>query len=812
MKKLLPFLLSTLLCLSTLLSQAQSTNALTGIIKDEKGEPLSYGTVTLLKAADGAIANGAGVEVNGSFKMPAPAPGSYRLKISAMGYAEFTTPNFTVSGAGFSKDFGTITLKTDATQLQEVTVESMRPTIVNHPDKMVVSVEGTAMAAGSTAMEVLAKSPGVWVDQDGNIQLNGKAGVKVMIDGKLSYLSGKQLQTMLQSMPAENLKDLEIINNPSAKYDAEGNAGIININLKKNTQAGMNGSVYSGYQYNGEHGYSGGANLNYKSGQWNSSANLDMGRWINLRTNTMDRLFNTQEGSTRFAQSGREVGIRATPSLRLGTDYDLNEKHSLGATVKINAQDWDNIFSTNTRLYTPVPAEDQNIRAQNTIDGKYLNATLNGHYTYKLDTLGSTFSTDLDYVRIKDEDQARFTNSYAYPNSNQATRDEFLGSNNPTQYFIYAAKADFTKKFLNKSKLETGLKASYVKSDNELQFFSLEGNRQINDPARSNHFIYKENIYAGYLNYSLNLGTNWSVQAGLRAEQTHSKGYSVTLDKTTPRDYLDFFPSVFVQQKVSDNYQLTYNYSRRVNRPNYGSLNPFIFYLDPLTWAQGNPYLRPMYANSFQVTQTWKSAYILTLGYSKTTDFIGEIPVQKNEDNTTVFGPRNVDDFYSYFSTLVAPVKISNKWDINNTVNVGYQKFSIFLNGERQVNKQFSYSLNSNHNLQLPKKIKLELNAGFQGPQAYGLYIIEKNWWLDAGIKRSFLKDQLETSLSVTDIFRTRKVVGSANLGENINAFDQYFGAQSVKINFRYRFNKGESFEMKRRNTSLEEMNRAGGN
>ncbi|GGK69005.1 TonB-dependent receptor [Rufibacter glacialis] len=768
--------------------------------------------MALVRKADAAIIDGAGVEATGRFHLKNPAPGTYILKISALGFATQETPPFEVTSGAFSKDFGKIGLKQDSKVLKEVTVEGLRPTIVNHPDKMVVSVEGTAMAAGSTALEVLSKSPGVWVDQDGNIQLNGKAGVKVMIDGKPSYLSGKQLQTMLQSMPAENLKELEIISNPSSRFDAEGNAGIININLKKNTQAGLNGSVYTGYQYNGLHGFSGGGNLNHKAQKWSSFANLNLSRRGNLRTNTMERLFHSEKGSTWFDQVGREEGIRITPSLRLGSDYDLNDRHSLGATVNFTTQASDNFYHTDSDLLEPLPQDNEFIQARNAVEGSYFNVTTNGHYLYKIDTLGSTFTTDLDFVRIGDKNTSQFLNSYQYPNSGKPMKAENLGSENPSGYFIYSAKADFIKKYLNKSKLEIGLKTSYVKSDNELRFFAQEGSSRVSDPLRSNHFIYKETILAGYLNYSLNLGAKWSLQAGVRAEHTSSEGYSVTLQKSTPKDYLDFFPSVFLQQKVSDNYQLTYNYSRRISRPNYGSLNPFIFYLDPRTWAQGNPGLRPQYSNSFQMTQTFKNSYILTLGYSKTTDFIGEIPVQNKENNTTTFGPQNVDDFDNLFSTLVVPIKVSKKWDINNTLNLGYQEFSIWLQDKLQENSQFYYTLNSNHNVLLPQKMKLELNAGYQGPQAYGLYKIEQNWWLDAAVKRSFLKDQLEASLSVTDIFRTRYVVGAANIGQDINAFDQYFGAQSVRVNLRYRFTKGQSFEMKRRNSNLDELNRAGGN
>ena len=276
---------------STHLVNAQANGTLSGKLQDTKGAAIGFANVAVLRTSDSVAVTGAITDAAGSFAIKTPATGRYLLRVSLIGYANTNTPPFEVTDENSSKDFGTLTLKENTKQLAEVKVQALRPTIVTHPDKMVVSVEGTALTAGNTAYDVLAKSPGVFVDQDGNIQLNGKSGVRIMLDGKLTYLSGKELQTMLQGMSAENLKDLEIITNPSSKYDAEGTAGIININLKKNDLTGINGSVYGGFQNNGLQGFSGGGNINYKKGKWNSFANLDVARRTQLRIATFTRLF-----------------------------------------------------------------------------------------------------------------------------------------------------------------------------------------------------------------------------------------------------------------------------------------------------------------------------------------------------------------------------------------------------------------------------------------------------------------------------------------------------------------------------------------
>ncbi|WP_162052550.1 TonB-dependent receptor domain-containing protein [Pontibacter pamirensis] len=800
-----------LLCSSPLLAQSDGT--LSGTVVDEKEQPVGFVNVAVLDASTAKVVTGAIADMDGSFQIKTPAAGNYQLKISALGYAETLTESFQVTGTGFSKDFGKVQVKGDVQTLSEVEVQTMRPTVTTHPDKMVVSVEGTAMASGSTAYEVLAKSPGVWIDQDGNLQLNGKAGVQVMLNGKRSFLSGKELQNLLQGMSAENIKDLELITNPSSKYDAEGASGIININLKKPQQAGMNGSVYGGYQYNNLSSYTAGTELSHKSGKWNSFGSLDFAQRMRYRDAEMDRVFMSEDGSkSTFDQTGYEEGERLQPSLRLGSDYDLNAQHSIGAMANLNLNSSENFFRTDSYLRNANAADDLFIHSLNSTEGTYGNGTVNLHYLGKLDTLGTTLSADLDYVHITSRDDASFRNNYIPLSTPSEQTQELLLSENPTSYDIYSAKVDFAKSLSKTTKLELGAKASHVTSDNELRFYETSDGRQIPDPNRSNHFIYKEDIYAAYANVSASLGEKWTLQGGLRAEQTESSGNSLTKKHKTDRSYLDLFPSVFVQQKVSYNYQIGYKYSRRINRPNYQNLNPFIFFLDPYTSAQGNPNLKPQYVNSFEVTQTLKQTYNLVLGYAVTQDFIAEVPTQNPEDNTTVFQQQNVKNLKSATATLVAPVRVSSKWEISNNLMTMYQEFTNMSGDDVVVNDQVTVIAQTNHNVMLPYGLRLEINGGYQSPAVYGLYKIDEQMWLDAGLKRDFLNDKLTMTLNVTDIFKGRVMNVEANLNGNINAIEQYHGARSVRLNLRYRFNKGTAFQSKKRNVNLDELNRTGGN
>ncbi len=784
---------------------------LTGKLRDQSGAPIAYANVAVLNAADASLVTGAVTDDQGSFSISTPGQGSYVLRLSAIGFAEIKTPAFIVNNNSFSKDFGVITLKEDVETLQEVTVKALRPTITQEADRMVVSIEGTALAAGSTAYDVLAKSPGVYIDQDGNVQLNGKAGATIMIDGRLTYLSAKDLRSMLEGMSAENIKNIEIISNPSAKYDAEGASGILNINLKKNDQRGMNGSVYAGYSYNRLHSYSAGGNINYKRGGWNSFLNIDMAQRVRGRDGVFTRVFNAENGSTYFDQKADEEVIRKAPSIRFGSDYSLNDKHSFGFMANLAFQESSYDFKTHTYLGPQPNQPVLFIDATNYTTSRFANYTTNLHYTGKLDTLGTTISADLDYVRITDKNQASFENFYDTLASSRPVVRDFLLSRNPSGYHIYSAKADFTRPLKRGRRMELGAKVSRVISDNDLQFFFNNDEVPVPDPNRTNHFIYEENIYAGYLNYNTKLGNRLNLQAGLRAEQTVSEGESLTTSQVTKRNYLNLFPSLFVQQKISDDYQINYNYSRRIQRPDYEQLNPFIFYLDPFTWAQGNPYLRPQYTHAIGVTQTFKQSYNLVVEYQLTTDFIAEVPTQYVETSTTIFNRSNVDDAQNLSATLVVPLKILKNWDTNNTAVVAYQEYSSVLNNELVINDQIFYMLQSNHNISLPLGMRMEVNAGYQGPVVWGLYRIGKQWWVNLGLKKSFLDDKLDLSLNANDIFKGQRVVGGANIGGNINQFNQYFLSRSVGLTLRYRFSKGEQFDVKQRDTNLEELNRTGG-
>lgn len=808
-------LLSLLLLIFSLTAFAQETTGrVSGQIKDDQGAPMQFATVALMSAENKPV-TGTVTDANGAFEIEAPYAENYYLKVSSMGYADYQSEKFSLSESNASQTFSGITISENSELLEEVEVTALRPQIVMEADKMVVSVEGTAMAQGSNAFEVLEKSPGVFVDQDGNIQLNGRNNVRIMVDGRPSYLSAQELKSLLEGMSADNIKQIEIVSNPSAKYDAAGQAGIIDIKLKKNTISGTNGSITGGTNNNGTQGYFGNGQVNYKRGKWNTFFNGGYRNQPGGRRNTMYREF-VGTDTNIFDQAGKEDRVNESYNLTLGADYEISDRQSIGFQLSGWEYNGDIDFSTRS-IFEGSTSNDPLVEAQNLTAINVRNVSGNLHYSLQFDSVGTKMSIDLNAVDVKGGGGVNIRNEY-FDDAGNTTDVERLESDNPTGYDILSGQIDFEIPAFGKGKFETGVKASKVTSDNNLMFYFVNGGNLTLDDTRSNHFIYDEQISAGYVSYGMPLGDKWTIKVGLRGEHTKSDGRSITIDSTTVRDYFNLFPSVFVQRTISENYMVNLNYSRRIDRPQYRSLNPFIFYLDPYSWAQGNPLLLPQYTNSFQMTHTIKQKYNLILGYSQTTQFIAEVPQQNVEELTTAFVTSNVDDSYSYNANLIVPVTITQNFTMNNNFSIWHQEFSTYVvdttNPGENVkvdNAQTSWNFRSQNTYKLNKTTRAELTFDYRSAIVYGLYRLEPNWGLDAALKKSLFKQKVDASVSVRDIFKTRTIVGAADIAPNINRFDQYFLTRSVTFSLTYKFSKGERFRSSQRRINLDEVNRAGG-
>lgn len=791
---------------SQVLHDSIAKSDIQGRIVDQNGKGVGFANVLLYNVSDSLRQTQMLTDTSGYFNLLPPLPDRFYLEISAIGFKAQKTAVFTAENL---THFQPIVLKEEFKALTEVSVTALRPTITQLADRMVVNVEGTAMVAGNTAFGILSKAPGVFVDGEGNVQLNGRSGVLVMLNGKQTFLSARELRNLLESTPAENIKNIEVITNPSARYDAEGTAGILNINLKRNIQQGINGTMSLEYSTNfHDNGYGLPVSLNHRSGKWNSFMTSNLGKRVNGREGTFTRIFYGSNTTTYFDQEASARGESFNiPALRLGTDYNINPMHSIGVVASYSRSNSNSAFYTETYVGNDPQQASQSIDAKNLGERKDRSYSLNAHYVGKLDTVGTTLSADLDYISILNRGEANFYNYFTNTQTAQKTQD-FLFTDIAGGYDIYSARLDFAKQLNKKFKLELGSRASKVISDNDSKFYFNNGSLQL-DPQRTNHFNYRESIFAGYFNINGPVSKVLTFQAGLRAEETQSKGISFTTGELNKRSYLDLFPSLFLQQKVNANYEINYSYSRRISRPNYGRLNPFRFYRDPYTWEVGNPYLKPQYTHSFGLSQLFNRRYNLALTFHFNKDIVSELPILDVSNATTTYTHDNFTRGRSISLTGVGPLRITKKWDTQNTLLLNYAKFETTGNNGNLENDQLFFMLQSNHTILLPKSFRMEMNLLYRGPAASGLYHQKAMSRVDFGLRKSFAKNKLDFALNVVDIFKGFRLKWSTDINGNVNDFDQYLYTRTLGISLRYSFSKGQKVDNRRRNNVVEELNRA---
>jgi hypothetical protein len=786
---------------------AKEISRISGKVVDQKGLPVAYANVALISFQTGGLVDGAVSDEEGNFLIESVKTSSVKLVISSIGFKQFESEAFELTPS-LDKNMGSLTIEYEMTGLEEVTVKAARPEIIIEADKTIVNVEGTVMAEGSNAFDVIGRSPGVYVDQDGNIILNGRSGVTVMINDRPTYMSAVDLSNFLRAMPADNIKSIEVINNPTSRFDAEGSAGVINIRLKKNTVDGMFGNVQLGGQYNGLWAPISGLSLNVKKGKWSTNANLNYNHYANVNELGIKRNFTFENGTSNFNQDS-EITQRNKNLFFIGSaNYEINENQNIG----LNLQASDNFNASINNSMTDITSSGSNevsyLDSYNDGDGRTNRLFANLHYDAKLDTIGTKISTDLDFTRMNSDGESLLSNQYwTGTNQSNLTNDRIL-TENDMFYTIFTAKVDFIKPLGKGRTLETGVKGSWVESDNNLDLTKSVEDGPFEEQPGSNRFIYKENVLAAYATYKGNFSEKLSFQAGLRGEYSDISGNSVTLKKLNTQQYFNLFPTAFLQHKVSENYQIVYNINRRITRPNYRLLNPFIYYIDPLTAETGNPNLKPQYSNNIEMNHVVKGSYQFSLAYSETEDAFMQVFIQNQENKTTVTFTDNFDKTRNVNFRAIAPLQIKEWWSTSNMVQVTYNRFKSLIGDDYLDNAQTSYMLRTQHNLNLPKGFKLELIGIYLGPQIWGQGMIDGFGWVDAGITKSIMKDKLTIAVNGTDLFRTQVIYADIKFAEIDTNFRQYRNNQGVRFTVKYNFSKGESFRVKSDSGSSEERNR----
>lgn len=815
MKSTTTLLASFLLLCSVKTIQAQTieTAKIAGRVTQTGEKPVEFATITLLKAKDSSLVKGAIADINGRYEFEQVKQGKYLIAAAYVGMTKAFSKPFEIKGSA-PVTIETLSLGTDAKNLKEVNVTAKKPFIEQRADKMVVNVENSIIGAGGTAMEVLEKSPGVSIDKDDNINLKGKSGVVIMIDGKLTNMSSQDVAQLLKSMPSSNIEQIELITNPSAKYDAAGNAGIINIKLKKNRTVGTNGnaSIFGAYGLTPKWG--GSLNLNHRNEKFNLFGSYNYNRRENEQHLGLYRTGTTNGQYTVFDQQNNRDRKSDYHGAKVGMDYFINKNNTIGVMVDAGFRNSNEPANAITKIGGRETVD--SILKTNTFNqGDWRRWAYNMNYRAILDTAGQELNIDVDYARNTEKSSTNIYSTIWDAGGKNYMHGDTSRNNQPSTIDIKTIKADYVHPLRNQAKFEAGFKLSFVKTDNDARFDSLRIGNWIYDKNRSNHFIYKENVNAAYINFQKQF-KKVNVQLGLRAEQSNVEGNSITINQVTDTSYFNLFPSVFVSYDAAKDHQFGFSYSRRLQRPDYGDLNPFEIYLDRYTVVAGNPYLKPSYANSIELTHTFKHFLTTSVGYTHTKDKITQI-VEADKDVVTGdtltlrYKYLNVSQSDIVNLNISIPVTITKWWSSFTYLSAYYNKFQTIVDDQSVSVSGAGFMGRTQQTFTLPAGIGAELSVFYLSPQIAdeGLFRMKSMCAVDFGVSKQIMKKKGSIKINVNDVFNIQRFRGSFENAGRYTGVTSKWESQQVRVTFNYRFGNTSIKAARTRKTGLEdEQNR----
>lgn len=780
--------------------------SITGKIALEENEKVAVTSVFLYPESNQNLLKAVVTDAAGSFTFQGIKAGNYVLKIKYIGFEPYTSKVFTV--ADKNVDLPLISLQKATAELKEVVIKKEKPMVQVLADKTVFNVENTLNATGTSGFELLRKAPGVVIDNNDYLIVEGKTGVLIYIDGKQSFLTGTDLSNYLKTIQATDIEAIEIITQPSSKYDAVGNAGIINIKLKKNKNFGTNGSLSSGYNY-GKYGTSlSSASFNNRNKKNNFYGNYSNRFGSNYNFINLNRL----QSETVFDSRAKTVSQVNANNIKLGYDFYANSRNTFGVVVSGN---FNNSFSNgNTRT----PISESNSASIDSIlvarsDARNNNYNLYSNINYKFqDTTGTSFSADFDYGKYN-SDRSNFQPNYYYNNTETIILSQSINAQNtPVFIDIFSLKSDYEQK-LWKGKFGAGFKTSLVKTDNTFEVYNYPDGEPIFNPELSNRFEFDENINAVYANYN-RIFKKFNIQAGLRIENTNSEGNLISTqqneNQTVTRNYTDFFPSGGITYQANDNNSIALLYSSRIERPSYQSLNPFEYQIDELSFQKGNPFLKPQYTTNIKVNHTYKYTLNTSLSYSYITDFFAQVTEADGDDRNFLI-TRNVANQRIINLGVSYPFKVNKWWNVYASANA-FQSVYTATNDSFTGVTQATLTLYGQNNFSLPKNFNLEVSGWFSSPSVWGgTYLTKSLGSLDLAIQKQFLNKKLNARLAFSDVLYTSPWRADATFPNLVINADGGNDSRQVRFNLSYIFGSEQVKKARSRSTGLEEeKNRIG--
>lgn len=732
-----------------------SQSKIVGSVLDESHEPIPFANVLLLNSADSSLVLGDVTNDNGEFQLKSISSGKYLLQFSMLGFTDRFMDAFEMSGNGVPKDLGVLVLSENVSQLSEVQVVAKKPLFEQKIDRMVVNVAASITSAGNTALEVLQRTPGVIVNQAQNqVALAGKDGVVVMINGKESRMPVEGVISLLQSMSADNIETIELIHTPPSNFDAEGNAGFINIVLKKNIEDGFNGSysLSTGYGLKEKAGTS--LNFNMKKNKANFFGDYSWNYTNNPQefTNFRSILQNGNQIETD-AVSVRDPTILHMQNARLGLDYQLSDKTVLGLLVGGMRRFWD-MKAVNTVTTKKNNILDNQINVPNEELNIWNHLLTNINLSHNI-SKSEKINFDFDYAYYIFDNPSSY--NYQYLDSDGSiTNEDRQRIEKETPMNIYVGKVDYSKKLTDKISFDTGLKGTITKFENNVLIENQLGSDWVADPDFSSEFGMDESIFAAYVGINAPLNAKTDFKAGVRYEYTNTELGTVEEPRIIDRRYGKLFPSLFLSRKLNDDNQLQLSYSRRINRPGFMQLAPWFIFFDPTTISTGNPELQPSFTDALSLNYIWKTVQ-LSIGYSFEDEMIARFqPDFDVRNNRQITRPRNFDSGEVTSATLSFPLQLTDWWSLRTNITAQYVQTRDNEEKKFAEYSLFNWNANGSMSFKLPKNFSAELSGFYMASGLLGGVQNKPLGALTFGLQKKLKNNKGNFSFAVEDILFSR--------------------------------------------------------
>jgi iron complex outermembrane receptor protein len=789
MKKAVLIVLVQMILSAQLFAQTPETSIL-GRVVDDKSKAIESATISLMKATDSSLFKISTTDKAGKFAFQNIPLGNYYIQATTVNHAGLSPKVVELNEASLTKDIGPIILREEAKSLAAVTVTAKKPLIEQKIDRIVVNVDASVTNVGATALEVLEKSPGVSVDKDGKISLKGKPEVMVMIDGKPSYLSASELSNLLSNMNANQLSQIEIMTNPSAKYEAAGNAGVINIKTKKNTTQGFNGNVTFNYGQGVYPKVNNSLMLNYRTGKINTF--LNYGYMLNKGFMNVDaqRNFINSMGqkTSELDQVTRQVSKSHNNNLKVGLDYFVDPATTVGFVATGFLAPQSQIGNTTSYVKDGSSNITSIERTNRTVDNTWKNGTLNVNFHASRDSGKKELTGNLDYLHY-DFSGNQEVDGLSYDAKEQLQASSYLKNILPLNFDVYSARLDYAISLGNGVNIETGIKSSLVKTNNTSLFYNSQQKMQ---DSLSNSFNYSENINAAYINLNKKFGA-LTLQGGLRAENTNYKGlqtsYSGLQDSSFNRSYTSLFPTAFISYQLNENNQFAMSAGRRIDRPAYQQLNPFVAYIDKYMRMAGNPYIQPQFSNNFELAHTYKNMFTTTVNYSVVHNMMNETLV--HSDSLIIRGFGNIGTRYNIGIAESATIPFTKWYTGTFFANLYENRYDGGVLGYPLNAKQFTFAANINNQFSFQNGWSAELSGMYttrdrDEGQALSLPIGQ----VSAGISKQLFNDKGSLKLNLRDILYTQTIREIQNFQDVQSTVNRARDTRVANIAFVYRFGK----------------------